>query len=181
MTLKADPKNANRHSPRGLAAVRASLDQFGAGRPVLVNEDDVLIAGNATYDSWDGPVRVVDCSGDEYVVVVRDDLEPTDPRAVALGYADNRTAQLDRVWDKPAVIHLYDKIDLKSYWRAEEIAEYVLDITPHKEDMREDTSTWQMISISVPLPVKAKWNSVMGSKGERLEEVLRGFDSTGAA
>jgi len=44
--LQHDPHNANRGTPRGRKTLATSLQQFGAGRSILVDKDGIIIAGN---------------------------------------------------------------------------------------------------------------------------------------
>ena len=44
--LSANPRNARRHSPKQVAQIAASIEQFGFTNPVLVDENNVIIAGH---------------------------------------------------------------------------------------------------------------------------------------
>src|SRR5438477_5107468 len=48
--LQSDPHNANRGTDRGRAALERSLREYGAGRPVLIDRDGHVIAGNKTVE-----------------------------------------------------------------------------------------------------------------------------------
>src|SRR5215471_15670434 len=71
--LKPDSKNANRGTNRGRAQVERSLRQYGFGRSVLADKHGRIIAGNKTVEIaselGDAPVRVVETTGAELVVV----------------------------------------------------------------------------------------------------------------
>ena len=102
--LTLDPHNANRGTDRGRKAVVDSIEECGAGRSILVDRDGVVIAGNKTLEAAQSmglPVRVVETSGDELVVVQRTDLllDGEDQRARRLAYLDNRAAELGLDWD----------------------------------------------------------------------------------
>jgi hypothetical protein len=47
-SLKFDKKNANRGTERGKQALATSLEEFGAGRSVLIDRKGRIIAGNKT-------------------------------------------------------------------------------------------------------------------------------------
>ena len=87
--LQIDPRNANRGTPRGRALLESSLREYGAGRAVLTDRDDVLIAGNKTFEVAQRlglPTRVIETDGQELVVVRRRDLHlASDPKAQATG------------------------------------------------------------------------------------------------
>lgn len=54
--LTADPKNANRGTDRGRAALAQSLQTYGAGRAVLIDRHGCVIAGNKTANRRNGSV-----------------------------------------------------------------------------------------------------------------------------
>ena len=119
--LIPDAQNANRGTPRGRAMLDRSLRTYGAGRSILTDRDGRVVAGNKTMEQAVAlrlPIRVVDTNGSELVVVRRTDLDlARDPRARELALADNRTSELDLVWD-PDILkqHLTDGIDLATFW-----------------------------------------------------------------
>ena len=97
-----DPRNARTHSDRNKSAVRASLRDSGAGRSVLLDNDDVIIAGNCAVEQATDlgiPIRVVDSDGSELIAVRRTDLGTDDRRRAALAIADNRTTDLSEFDD----------------------------------------------------------------------------------
>lgn len=97
--LTPDPENARVHDDANRAAIRSSLDQFGAGRSILADADGIIRAGNGTFEAASEaglPMRVVETDGSELVVVKRTDLRGD--RARAMGIADNRAAEMAR-WD----------------------------------------------------------------------------------
>jgi len=101
-TPTPDPRNARRHSDRNKSAVRASLRDSGAGRSVLLDNDDVIIAGNCAVEQATDlgiPIRVIDSDGSELIAVRRTDLGTDDRRRAALAIADNRTTDLSEFDD----------------------------------------------------------------------------------
>jgi DNA modification methylase len=126
--LTADPKNANRGTDRGRAALERSLREYGAGRAVLIDRHGRIIAGNKTVEQakrLNIPLRVVKTDGQHLVAVQRDDLDlATDPRAKALAIADNRVGELDLEWDVDMLKQLHaDGLDLSAFWTDAEFAE----------------------------------------------------------
>lgn len=50
--LRPDPENANDHSdPRSVAAIMASLMEYGQQKPTVHDTDGVMVAGNGTLDA----------------------------------------------------------------------------------------------------------------------------------
>ena len=102
--LIQDSHNYRKHSDTNKARIRKSIDEAGLGRSVVIDADNVLIAGNGVQQviDKDTPVRVVETDGTELVVVKRTDLHTGDPRRKTLALADNATS--DNVeWDFDAM------------------------------------------------------------------------------
>lgn len=103
--IKYDHRNFRKHSDKNKAMIRKSLEELGAGRSVVVDADDELIAGNGVYEQAEAlglGVKVVETDGSELVVVKRTDLHAEDEKRKRLAFADNATS--DRVeWDFDAL------------------------------------------------------------------------------
>jgi hypothetical protein len=133
--LTLDPNNANRGTERGRQLLRHSLQEFGAGRSILADKNDVIIAGNKTWERAEEiglPVRIVETDGTELVVVKRVDLDlNSDPAARALAIADNRTAQLDLEWDAEVLqSHRMEGMNLQPFFSDDELSAL---LTPQSE------------------------------------------------
>jgi DNA modification methylase len=125
--LAPDPKNANRGTDRGRAALAQSLRAYGPGRAVLIDRHGRIIAGNKTVEQAKRlglPLRVVKTDGQHLIAVQRDDLDlATDPRAQGLAIADNRVGELDLEWDVAMLRQLHnDGLDLSAFWTPDEFA-----------------------------------------------------------
>ena len=89
-SLVEDAKNARTHSRKNLNAIKASLNKFGQQKPIIIDINNVVVAGNGTLAAaralgW----PELDC--------VRTELSDEEARAFAI--ADNRTAELAE-WDE---------------------------------------------------------------------------------
>ena len=89
-SLIPDPNNAREHDQKNLDAIKGSLTKFGLQKPIVIDDKNVVIAGNGTLESakalgW----TEIDC--------VRSDLK-TMTEKTAFALADNRTAELAN-WD----------------------------------------------------------------------------------
>lgn len=92
-SLKNDPDNARKHDAKNLKAITGSLEKFGQQKPLVVDADGIIIAGNGTFEAakklkW------------THIDVVRTKLDKVTARAYAL--ADNRTSELGE-WDDEAL------------------------------------------------------------------------------
>ena len=47
-SLSADPANVRTHDKRNIDAIKASLRRFGQQKPIVVDGDGVVVAGNGT-------------------------------------------------------------------------------------------------------------------------------------
>lgn len=98
--LRADPANRRKHNPRNLGMVVDALQSVGAARSIVIDEDNVILAGNgvteAAAEAGITRVRVVDADGEEIIAVRRSGL--TDEQKRKLAIYDNRTAELAE-WD----------------------------------------------------------------------------------
>ena len=91
--LVADPANVRSHDAKNIKAIRDSLEKFGQQKPIVVNADGVVVAGNGTL------AAASDLGWDEIATVCTD---LAGPAATAYAIADNRTAELAG-WDEDAL------------------------------------------------------------------------------
>lgn len=91
--ISQDPANVRRHGERNLSAIVASLRKFGQQKPIVVNADGIILAGNGTYEA---AKRL----GWEKIDVVRSNLKGSDATGFAI--ADNRTSELAE-WDETGI------------------------------------------------------------------------------
>jgi hypothetical protein len=82
-SLILDPANARLHPDRNLEAIKGSLAKFGQQKPIVVNAQNVVMAGNGTLIA----ARAL---GWNEIGVVRSELTGAD--AIAFGIADNKTS-----------------------------------------------------------------------------------------
>lgn len=95
MSIKFDKRNYRKHNDANKRKIKKSLEECGAGRSVLVDADDCLIAGNGVYEQASAlgiPTRVIETDGTELVVVKRTDLQTDDLKRKTLALADNATS-----------------------------------------------------------------------------------------
>lgn len=94
--LVADPRNARYHSEQNAAAIRASLQRFGAGRSIVLDKDGMIRAGHGTVEAAKEvgleKVRIIEADKDELIAIRRADW--TEEEATGYAIADNRTGDL---------------------------------------------------------------------------------------
>jgi len=123
--LTPDPKNRRRHTSRNVDMVRESIEQVGTGRSIVIDEDDVVLAGNATVKAAGlaglTKLKIVEAEGDEVIAVRRRGLSSEQKRALAL--YDNRTAELAE-WDVEQLVEDVDAgLDLGAFFEPVELDE----------------------------------------------------------
>jgi DNA modification methylase len=105
--LSVDPSNARTHGRRNLDAIKASLEQFGQRRALIVMPDMTVIAGNGTLEA----VREL---GWEQVAVTVVPSDWTVEQAKAYALVDNRTAEL-AAWDSDVLLKSLSDLELAGW------------------------------------------------------------------
>ena len=117
--LKFDNKNFNKHTQRGMGLLEKSLTQFGAGRSVLVDKDNRIIAGNGIVEAAASvgitKTKIVETDGKELVVVKRKDVALDSHQGREMALADNATAAVDLDWDKDNLADVFSDEEIKKW------------------------------------------------------------------
>jgi len=94
--LKPDKKNARRHNPRNIGMIADSIQEVGAARSIVIDEDNNILAGNGTVEAAAQAgitkMQIVDADGETIIAVRRKGL--TKKQKTRLAIADNRTTDL---------------------------------------------------------------------------------------
>lgn len=102
--LKQDPHNFRKHNDRNVGAIKAAIQEVGTARSIVIDENDEIMAGNATVRAAQQAgvekVRIIDAEGDEIIAVRRSGLTAWQKKRLAL--ADNRAADLAE-WDESEI------------------------------------------------------------------------------
>lgn len=105
--LKFDDKNFNKHTQHGMGLLEKSLRENGAGRSILIDKDNNIIAGNGIVEAAGSigmdKVKIVEVKGDELVAVKRTDISLNSRKGREMALADNATAAEDLSWDNDAI------------------------------------------------------------------------------
>ena len=104
--LRQDTLNFNKGTYEGEGLIKKSLERFKAGRSVLIDKNNNIIAGNKTVSAaatMGMKVLVIETTGDELVAVKRTDIDIDSKEGRELALADNRTAQINLAWDEPNI------------------------------------------------------------------------------
>lgn len=104
--LVPDPNNARKHDSKNLDAIKGSLAKFGMQKPIVVDKNNIVLAGNGT-------LAAAKALGWTDIDVVVSTLEGFNAAAYAL--ADNRSSELAD-WDMNilgSTLHSLREIDFE--------------------------------------------------------------------
>lgn len=100
--LVPDDKNFNKGTEYGKQLLGKSFAQFGAGRSILLDKNNRIIAGNKATEEYGEQggekVIVVETDGTTLVAVKRTDIDLDSKRGRELALADNATQKADLEW-----------------------------------------------------------------------------------
>ena len=117
--LKFDDKNFNKHTEFGMSLLEKSLRENGAGRSILLDKDNNIIAGNGIVEAAGQigleKVKIVEAKGDEIIAVKRTDISLNSEKGREMALADNATAKADIDWDKEALQSEFDEEELNGW------------------------------------------------------------------
>ena len=95
--LKFDDKNFNKGTQYGKSLMEKSLSKFGAGRSILIDKNNRIIAGNKTTENFGElgleDVQIVETDGKTLIAVRRNDIDLDTPEGREFALADNQTAK----------------------------------------------------------------------------------------
>lgn len=133
--LKFDHKNYRKHGNKNKSLIKKSIEEAGLGRSIVVDADDEIIAGNGLVSQIgkDTPLRVVETTGDELVVVKRTDLKHGDAKRDALAIYDNSTSDTSE-FDIELLKADFTDTELENFGVLDDIDE---DDTPEPEPVEE--------------------------------------------
>jgi len=89
-SLSLDPANVRKHPEKNIQSIIASLKRFGQQKPIVVDANGIVRAGNGT-------LMAAQQLGYTEIAIVRSPLKGSEANAYAI--ADNRTAELAE-WDE---------------------------------------------------------------------------------
>jgi len=104
-SVRPDPQNARKHPERNLETIKKSLNTYGQRKPIVVNHNDIIEAGNGLWQAAKelGWAEIA-------VVKVQDDED----YAKAYGIMDNQSALLAD-WDLPTLKDLLEELDTGAF------------------------------------------------------------------
>lgn len=127
--LTPDPKNPRLHSDQNITAIKNSLSRFGQQKPIVISKDQIVIAGNGTFES------AKQLGWTKIAVLVFD--QEGDKASEGFRLADNRTAELAE-WDHDLLIESIndcrDQFDPDLLgWNSKDLSKLLDSVEPEEE------------------------------------------------
>jgi hypothetical protein len=114
--LNFDTKNANKHTEKGMRLLEKSLSKLGAGRSILLDKDNNIIAGNGVIEVAGQigleNIKIIETDGNEIIAVKRNDVSINSKKGRELALADNQTAKVGIDFDFEVIDDLANEFDL---------------------------------------------------------------------
>ena len=141
--LRFDDKNFNQHTEYGMSLLEKSLRENGAGRSILIDKDNNIIAGNGIIEAAGNigleDLQIVETDGTKIVAVKRTDIALDSAQGRQMALADNATAAEDLSWDRGNIEEVSEKFGIDpgewiSDWDKDEDAEVEEDEAPEVDE-----------------------------------------------
>ena len=113
--LLPDDKNFNKGTEFGQHLIEKSLRENGAGRSILLDKNNRIIAGNKTAENAAAidldDVVIVETDGTKLVAVKRTDIDLDSEQGRKMALADNATSAANLDWDEDALKAMEQEMD----------------------------------------------------------------------
>lgn len=130
--LIPDDINANKGTEYGRHLIEKSLRELGAGRSILLDKNNRIIAGNKTIENAANigleNIIIVETTGNQIVAVKRTDIDLDSQKGRELALADNATSKANLDWDEEAIERIKDSWDVSpNDWGLKELESISID------------------------------------------------------
>lgn len=95
MSINFDKRNYRKHSDKNKELINKSLKECGAGRSIVIDKENNIIAGNGIFEQAQKlglKTKIIETDGSELVVVKRTDLATDDDKRKQLAVMDNSSS-----------------------------------------------------------------------------------------
>lgn len=137
--LISDPRNARKRTERSSSMLIRSLEEVGAARSIVIDENNQILAGNGTIDAAAAvgidKIKVIETDGSTIIAVRRSGL--TKEQKTKLALYDNRTAELAE-WDVEVLAELDQELDLSSLFSDADLNELAIEFQASEQEEAED-------------------------------------------
>ena len=119
--IKLDSKNYRVHTDKNKMIIDKSLKELGAGRSILIDSENEIIAGNGVFEQAEKQnikIKIVETDGTELIAVKRTDLKTNDKKRKKLAVVDNHSTDTSN-FDFDAINVDFEEVELEE-WGIEE-------------------------------------------------------------
>ncbi len=164
--IKKDKRNYRLHNEKNKNIIKKSLEECGAGRSILIDKNDEIVAGNGVYEQAKKlgiNIKVIETDGSELLVVKRTDLKTKDEKRRKLAILDNSASDSSE----------FDYELLKKDFTIDEIADFGVDMMKFAQGatelMQELDSSKFNESERASLPEELQTGDIMPDEIEKIE------------
>jgi len=152
MTINFDARNYRKHNTRNKELINKSLKECGAGRSIVIDNENNIIAGNGIYEQSQKPgikTKIIETDGSELVVVKRTDLATDDDKRKQLAIMDNSSSDTSE-FDFDLLNEDFDTETLQDWgvdvdFQLEEPTEIIEDEVPEEVETKcKKGDIWQL-------------------------------------
>ena len=125
--IKLDSKNYRVHSDKNKMIIDKSLKELGAGRSILIDSENEIIAGNGVFEQAEKQnikIKIVETDGTELIAVKRTDLKTNDKKRKKLALIDNHSTDTSN-FDFEVINGDFEEIELEEW--GVELPEIIID------------------------------------------------------
>lgn len=129
--IKFDKRNYRKHNDKNKKLIKKSLQECGAGRSIIIDNEGEIIAGNGVYEQAQKlglKTKIVETDGSELVVVKRTDLKTDDEKRKALAVMDNSTSDTSE----------FDLELLTADFTVDDLSDFGIELPEEKEEEEEE-------------------------------------------
>ena len=119
--IKLDSKNYRVHTDKNKMIIDKSLKELGAGRSILIDSENEIIAGNGVFEQAEKQnikIKIVETDGTELIAVKRTDLKTNDKKRKKLALIDNHSTDTSN-FDFEVINVDFEEVELEE-WGIEE-------------------------------------------------------------
>ena len=115
--IKLDSKNYRVHTDKNKMIIDKSLKELGAGRSILIDSENEIIAGNGVFEQAEKQnikIKIVETDGTELIAVKRTDLKTNDKKRKKLALIDNHSTDTSN-FDFEAINVDFEEVELEEW------------------------------------------------------------------
>lgn len=175
--LIQDDRNLNKGTERGQQLIEKSLRELGAGRSLLLDKNNRIIAGNKTHKNAEAlgmeDVIIVETDGTKLVAVKRTDIDLDSQKGRKMAMADNVTTQVDLAWDTDELDAVAEDFDINpEEWGVNDLKEW--ENLDYIEEEQKDPSLTKNAKIVISLSEDESYDNIL----DIVKNALVGFRVT---